>query len=71
MKEVYELEFKDFADNMEREATESTLKLYKSQYNTIRENFDKPLKKIPNKDLIEWVMTATTKGGKEMTINWI
>ena len=69
MKEVYELEFKDFADNMEREATESTLKLYKSQYNTIRENFDKPLKKIPNKDLIEWVMTATTKGGKEMTIN--
>ena len=32
MKEVYELEFKDFSDNMEREATESTLKLYKSQY---------------------------------------
>ena len=69
MKEVYELEFKDFSDNMEREATESTLKLYKSQYGTIRSNFDKPIKKVPNKDLIDWVMTAKTKGGKEMSIN--
>tara|TARA_R100000951_G_scaffold1825_1_gene3496 strand:- start:2441 stop:3307 length:867 start_codon:yes stop_codon:yes gene_type:complete len=69
MKDIYDLEFKDFSDNMEREATESTLKLYKSQYNTIRSNFDKPLKKVPNKELIKWVMGATTKAGKEMTIN--
>ena len=65
----FDIEFNDFISKMDRPPTESTLKSYKSQYLTIRANFDKPIKQVSNKDLMEWVMAATTKAGKEMTIN--
>jgi hypothetical protein len=65
----FDIEFNDFISKMDRPPTESTLKSYKSQYVTIRANFDKPIKQVPNKDLLSFIDNSKTKGGKETTVN--
>ena len=65
----FDIEFTDFISKMDRPPTESTLKSYKSQYVTIRANFDKPIKQVSNKDLLEFIDNSKTKGGKDTTVN--
>jgi len=65
----FDIEFNDFISKLDRPPTESTLKSYKSQYLTIRANFDKPIKNIDNKDLLSFIDNSKTKGGKDTTLN--
>ncbi len=65
----FDIEFNDFISKLDRPPTESTLKSYKSQYLTIRANFDKPIKNIDNKDLLSFIDNSKTKGGKDTTVN--
>jgi hypothetical protein len=66
---IYDTEFDEFIINLDRQVTPGTLKSYRSQYLIIRSNFDKELKKVSNSEFINYLDTATTKGGKPLTIN--
>jgi hypothetical protein len=65
----YDAEFNEFIMNMDKPVTAGTEKAYRSQYLTIRSNFDKPLNQVSNKDFIDYLNSATTKGGKEISTN--
>jgi hypothetical protein len=65
----YDVEFNEFIMNMDKPVTAGTEKAYKSQYLIIRGNFQKPLNQVSNSDFIEYLNTATTKGGKEISTN--
>ena len=65
----YDVEFDDFIVNLDRPVTPGTAKAYRSQYLTIRANFDKPLFEVSNSEFIEYVNKATTKAGKPLTVN--
>jgi hypothetical protein len=65
----YDTEFNEFIMNMDKPVTAGTEKAYRSQYLTIRSNFDKPLNQVSNKDFIDYLNSATTKGGKEISTN--
>jgi hypothetical protein len=65
----YDAEFNEFIMNMDKPVTPGTEKAYRSQYLTIRSNFDKPLNQVSNKDFIDYLNSATTKGGKEISTN--
>ena len=66
---IYDTEFDKFIMNMNKPVTAGTKKAYRSQYLTIRSNFDKTLNQVSNSEFIEYLNTATTKGGKPLTIN--
>ena len=66
---IYDTEFDEFIMNLDRPVTPGTMKSYRSQYLIIRSNFDKPLKEVSNSEIINYLNTATTKGGKPLTIN--
>ena len=66
---IYDTEFDEFIMNMNKPVTAGTKKAYRSQYLTIRSNFDKTLNQVSNSEFIEYLNTATTKGGKPLTIN--
>ncbi len=65
----YNVEFDSFIMNLDRPVTPGTMKAYRSQYLIIRSNFDKPLNQVSNKEFIEYLKSATTKGGKEISTN--
>jgi hypothetical protein len=65
----YDTEFNEFIMNMDKPVTAGTEKAYRSQYLTIRSNFDKPLNQVSNSDFIKYLNSATTKGGKEISTN--
>jgi hypothetical protein len=65
----YDAEFNEFIMNMDKPVTAGTEKAYRSQYLTIRSNFDKPLNQVSNSDFIKYLDSATTKGGKEISTN--
>jgi GTPase involved in cell partitioning and DNA repair len=65
----YDVEFDSFIMNLDRAVTAGTQKAYRSQYLIIRANFDKPLKEVSNKEFINYLDNATTKGGKEISTN--
>ena len=66
---IYDTEFNEFIMNLDKPVTAGTQKAYRSQFLTIRSNFDKPLNQVSNKDFIEYLNKATTKGGKEISTN--
>ena len=66
---IYDVEFDSFIMNLDRPVTAGTLKAYRSQYLIIRANFDKPLIEVSNKEFINYLDNATTKGGKQISIN--
>jgi len=66
---IYNTEFNEFIMNLDKPVTAGTQKAYRSQFLTIRSNFDKPLNQVSNKDFIEYLNKATTKGGKEISTN--
>ena len=65
----YDVEFDKFIINLDRQVTPGTIKAYRSQYLIIRANFDKELKQVSNKEFIEYLNSATTKAGKDISIN--
>lgn len=65
----YDVEFDDFIVNLDRPVTPGTAKAYRSQYLTIRANFDKPLFEVSNSEFLEYLNKATTKAGKPLTVN--
>ena len=66
---IYNTEFNEFIMNLDKPVTAGTEKAYKSQYLIIRSNFQKPLNQVSNKEFIEYLNKATTKGGKEISTN--
>jgi hypothetical protein len=66
---IYDTEFDEFIINLDRPVTAGTMKAYRSQYLIIRANFDKPLKEVSNKEFINYLDNATTKGGKDISTN--
>jgi hypothetical protein len=66
---IYDTEFNEFIMNLDKPVTAGTEKAYRSQYLTIRGNFEKPLNQVSNSDFIKYLNSATTKGGKPLTIN--
>ena len=65
----HDVEFNEFIMNLDRQVTPGTMKAYRSQYLIIRANFDKPLNQVSNKEFVEYLKSATTKGGKEISTN--
>jgi len=65
----YDVEFDKFIINLDRQVTPGTIKAYRSQYLIIRANFDKELKQVSNKEFIEYLNSATTKAGKDISTN--
>ena len=65
----HDVEFNEFIMNFDRPVTPGTMKAYRSQYLIIRANFDKPLNQVSNKEFVEYLNKATTKGGKEISTN--
>jgi hypothetical protein len=65
----HDVEFNEFVMNLDRQVTPGTMKAYRSQYLIIRSNFDKPLNQVSNKEFVEYLNKATTKGGKEISTN--
>ena len=65
----FDNEFDNFVMNLDRPLGAGTLKAYKSQFLVIRYNFDKPLFEISNKQFLDYLESATTKGGKAISLN--
>jgi hypothetical protein len=65
----HDVEFNEFVMNFDRPVTPGTMKAYRSQYLIIRSNFNKPLNQVSNKEFVEYLNKATTKGGKEISTN--
>ena len=65
----FDNEFDNFVMNLERPLGAGTLKAYKSQFLVIRSNFDIPLFEISNKQFLDYLESATTKGGKVLSVN--
>jgi hypothetical protein len=54
---------------LDKPVTAGTQKAYRSQYLTIRANFDKPLFEVSNSEFLDYLNSATTKGGKDLSTN--
>ena len=65
----FDNEFDNFVINLDRPLGAGTLKAYKSQFLVIRYNFDIPLFEISNKQFLDYLESATTKGGKVLSLN--
>ena len=65
----FDNEFDNFVMNLDRPLGAGTLKAYKSQFLVIRYNFDIPLFEISNKQFLDYLESATTKGGKVLSLN--
>ena len=65
----HDVEFDDFIVNLDKPVTPGTAKAYRSQYLTIRANFDKPLFEVSNSEFLDYLNSATTKGGKDLSTN--